>query len=115
MTLNIAYAHTDASKSYLGKRLVYGGHTISLALAQITRAIPNVITVLAWSGCDHTGPVIEDDLIRTEFEVTAIEEPPAGGKLLTLHANAYAARPGGDTGELEESKVLDWKLTIWTA
>ncbi len=115
MTLNIAYAHTDASKSYLGKRLVYGGHTISLVLAQITRAIPNVITVLAWSGCDHTGPVIEDDLIRTEFEVIAIEEPPAGGKLLTLHANAYAARSGGGTGELKESKVLDWRLTIWTA
>ena len=30
ITGNIAYAHTDSTKSYLGKRLVYGGHTISL-------------------------------------------------------------------------------------
>jgi acyl dehydratase len=115
MTLNIAYAHTDASKSYLGKRLVYGGHTISLVLAQITRAIPNMITVLGWSGCDHTAPVVEEDLIRTEFEVVDIVQPAAGGKLLGLHAVSFAARPNHDTDELGESKVLDWRLTVWTA
>ena len=114
ITLNIAYAHTDASKSYLDKRLVYGGHTISLVLAQITRGIPNMITVLGWSGCDHTAPVVEEDLIRTEFEVLEISEPNAGGKIVSLHVVSFAARSNQKSGELEESKVLDWQLTVWT-
>jgi len=53
LTGNIAFAHTDASRSYLGKRLVYGGHTISIALAQVARALPNIVTMVGWQGCDH--------------------------------------------------------------
>jgi acyl dehydratase len=43
MTLNMAMAHTDARLSYLGERLVYGGHVVSIAHAQMTRALPNII------------------------------------------------------------------------
>ena len=32
MTLNMAMAHTDARLSYLGQRLVYGGHVIAIAV-----------------------------------------------------------------------------------
>jgi 2-methylfumaryl-CoA hydratase len=115
LTLNIAYAHTDASKSYLGKRLVYGGHTISLVLAQVTRAMPSMITVVAWSGCDHTGPVIEEDLIRTQFKILNLTPAAAGGDLVELHIESFAARANQVSEELEESKVLDWHLTVWTA
>ncbi len=38
LTLNLAMAHHDASTSAAG-RLVYGGHTIGLAAAQLTRAL----------------------------------------------------------------------------
>ena len=114
LTLNIAYAHTDASKSYLDKRLVYGGHTISLVLAQLTRAIPSMVTVIGWAGCDHTAPVVEEDLIRTEFTVVDITELAGRGKLVDLHVEAHAARPSKGNGDLEESKVLDWRLSVWT-
>ena len=33
LTLNVAMAHTDATGSAYGRRLVYGGHTISVAAA----------------------------------------------------------------------------------
>lgn len=115
LTLNIAYAHVDATMSYLGKRLVYGGHTISLVLAQLTRALPSMITVVAWAGCDHTAPVIEEDLIRTKFKVLNVREPAAGGELLDLHVEASAARPAEDSKEYVEAKVLDWRLTVWCA
>ncbi|MFP6682315.1 MAG: MaoC family dehydratase [Gammaproteobacteria bacterium] len=115
LTLNIAYAHTDATKSYLKKRLVYGGHTISLALAQVTRAIPTIITVVGWSGCDHTGPVIEEDLIRTGFKVVDKCNTPVGGELLDLHIESFAGREDVDTNKFKEQKVLDWRLTVWTA
>lgn len=115
LTLNIAYTHVDATKSYLGKRLVYGGHTISLVLGQLTRALPSMITVIAWSGCDHTGPVVEEDLIGTSFKVTGVRPAPGGGELLDLHVLATASRPAPESGEFAEHDVLDWRLCVWCA
>ena len=113
LTGNIALTHTDASRSYLGKRLVYGGHTISLVLAQITRALPNMVTLIGWQGCEHTGPVLEEDIIRTEFSVTSAAPVAGGGRLLELHALAYAKRAQAGGG-YEESAVLDWRLVVWS-
>lgn len=112
-TLNMAMAHTDARLSYLGERLVYGGHAISMAFAQVTRALPNLITLTAWESCDHTAPVIENDRLRTAFTVTDIVPLTAergGGALLRLEVESFAAR-----GEPEqETRVLDWKLWVWS-
>lgn len=110
LTLNMAMAHTDARLSYLGDRLVYGGHTISLAFAQVTRAFPNLLTLLAWESCDHTAPVVENDRLRTE--VTVLEKHPVThGALLKLKAQTWAAR-----GEPEkEEAVLDWIFWAWSA
>ncbi|MDT5350940.1 MAG: hypothetical protein QOH91_4227, partial [Mycobacterium sp.] len=52
LTLNIAATHHDSRVG--GRRLVYGGHTIGLALAQASRLLPNLATVLGWESCDHT-------------------------------------------------------------
>jgi len=110
LTLNVAMAHLDAHLSHLGDRLVYGGHTISLAFAQVTRALPNLLTILAWESCDHTAPVVEGDRLRSE--VTVIEKRELGdGALLRLHVETWAAR-----GEPEsEHRVLDWRLWAWSA
>ena len=54
LSLNIAATHHD--ERVAGQRLVYGGHTIGLAPAQATRALPNLVTVVSWDSCDHTGP-----------------------------------------------------------
>ena len=114
MTGNIAFAHTDASRSYLGKRLVYGGHTISLAFAQITRALPHMISLIGWQGCDHLGPVLEEDIIRSAFSVTRALDLEQGGRLLELHLKTDARRATAAGGELEDSQVLDWRLVVWT-
>ena len=114
LTGNIAFTHTDASRSYLGKRLVYGGHTISLVFAQIMRGMPNLITLLGWQGCDHLGPVLEEDIIRTEYTLTARSPASNGGHIDELHAEAWALRAANNGGH-EESKVLDWRLVVWSA
>jgi acyl dehydratase len=112
-SLNMAMAHTDARLSYLGERLVYGGHTIMMCFAQITRALPNLITLSAWESCDHVAPVLEDDRIRTEFivsDVLPLDPAQGGGALLRIEADAFASR-----GEPErESRVLDWKFWVWS-
>jgi 2-methylfumaryl-CoA hydratase len=109
LTLNMAMAHTDAALSYLGERLVYGGHTISIAFAQLTRALPNLLTLVAWESCDHTGPVLENDRLRTEFAVEGIE-PARDGALVRLRVETYAARGTPET----ETRVLDWRLVVWS-
>jgi acyl dehydratase len=107
LTLNMAMAHTDARLSYLGERLVYGGHVISLAFAQATRALPNLLTILAWDGADHLAPVVESDRIRSEVEVTSVEPAQGNGaSFLQLRIESWAAR-----GEPEqEQAVLDFRL-----
>src|SRR6202012_101816 len=66
MTLTVAVAHHDARAS--GRRLVYGGQTIGIAASQLTRALPQLATIVAWHGCDHTGPVMEGDTLSSEIE-----------------------------------------------
>jgi acyl dehydratase len=103
LTLNIAATHHDWRVA--GQRLVYGGHTIGLALAQTTRLLPNLVTVLGWESCDHTGPVHEGDTLHSELQVEAADPLPAGrGGVLRLRSLVYAV------GE-PDRKVLDWRYT----
>lgn len=116
LSLNMAMAHTDAKLSYLGERLVYGGHVIFMCFAQLTRALPNLLSVLAWENCDHLAPVLEGDRLRSE--VTVLEIHPlapaatgaASGSLLRLAARCYAARGEPE----EETVVLEWTFWAWS-
>ncbi|WP_234820363.1 MaoC family dehydratase [Mycolicibacterium goodii] len=100
LTLNIASTHHDWRSG--GKRLVYGGHTIGLALAQATRLLPNLVTVLGWQSCDHTGPVHEGDTLFSELHVESIE-----ANTLRLRSIVFAA--GGADGAADR-QVLDWRF-----
>ncbi len=55
LTLNVAKVHHDQTARAAG-RLVYGGHTIVIALRQAVRALPGMVTVVGWRSCDHAGP-----------------------------------------------------------
>ena len=114
MTLNMAMTHTDASRSVYGKRLVYGGHTISVAAAQISRVLPNLISILAWYRCDHTAPVFEFDILNS---VVVIEElvPTDSAGLVKLHVEVFATRGPEAPGPGEHIKVLDWRLVALLA
>ena len=94
LTLNIAATHHDWRVG--GQRLVYGGHTIGLALAQATRLLPNLVTVLGWESCDHTGPVHEGDTLYSELHVDgAVPLPDGRGGVLKLRSLVYAVPGGG--------------------
>jgi acyl dehydratase len=106
LTLNVATAHTDATASTYGRRLVYGGHTISIAAAHAMRAIPALATIVAWQGCEHLGPVFEGDVLRTELRI----EQTAPDGLVTLRALVSAERP-----ETDPAPVLDWTFVAVVA
>jgi acyl dehydratase len=106
LTLNVAFAHHDAAATGRGRRLVYGGHTIGIAAAQLTRAIPSLLTILAWHSCDHLGPVFEGDTLRSEVELERIEPLEQGGGL--AHLRVLTRALGGS--EVRAREVLDWRL-----
>lgn len=109
LTLNVAGAHTDAGAAAHGRRLVYGGHTISTAAALVLRALPNWVTWLAWRSCDHTGPVFEGDVLRTEFAIERTEALPTGGGIVDLRVRVFAERAPGTPDAGAEVLVLDWR------
>jgi acyl dehydratase len=104
LALNVAMAHHDADAGG-GRRLVYGGHTIGVAAGQLTRALPNLVTIVAWEACDHTAPVYEGDTLTSAIELTAAEALPEGGGLVHVRTRLRARRADG-----ERAEVLDWRL-----
>jgi acyl dehydratase len=99
LTMNIAAVHHDASTTAHRRRLVYGGHTIGLALAQLTRALPDIVTIAGWHGCDHLGPVHEGDTISSTVTVESVETVgPARLASLRIQSRTDDGQP-----------VLDWR------
>lgn len=111
MTLNMAMTHTDAGRSVYGKRLVYGGHTISMAAAQLSRVMPGLATILCWYRCDHTAPVFEEDILRSKITVHG-REPTGSGEILDLGIEVYADRGPQAPEPQKDIKVLDWQLAV---
>ena len=107
LSLNVAAAHSDPGSTGSGRRLVYGGNTIGLALAHVTRALPNLVTVVGWRSCDHLNPVFEGDVLHSAFTVDAVVSVgDQRGSLVDLHVETSADRLDGGAGE----PVLDWRV-----
>lgn len=104
LTLNIATAHHDTEAGQRGERLVYGGHTIGVAAGQLTRALPDLATIVAWHGCSHLAPVFEQDTLRSTVELED-KQPLERGGLLHLRSRVSATHAGQAPVD-----VLDWRL-----
>jgi acyl dehydratase len=100
LTLNVAMVHHDA-RAAGGRRLVYGGHAIGLALSQAARSLPSLVTVAAWQSCDHLGPVHEGDTLHSTITVEQVDPLPGdgdGGGLVYLRSLVWALAPSADGG-----------------
>lgn len=106
LTLNMAMTHTDRTRSVYGKRLVYGGHTISMAASQLSRVMPSLVTILGWYKCDHVAPVFEEDILSSVVTVESIVHTGTG-KLGIVTVETFA-----DREDEQDIKVLDWRLAV---
>jgi 2-methylfumaryl-CoA hydratase len=106
LTFNQAAVHRDHTLAADGARLVYGGHVQGLAQASLTRMLPGLATVVAWDGCDHTGPAHEGDLL--EFRHTLVEQLPAGDGRLMRFEVAGARLDDGSADD-----ILRWTPVVW--
>ncbi len=113
MSLNMAMTHTDVSRSVYDKRLVYGGHTISMAASQLARILPSLAMIVCWYKCDHVAPVFEEDILSSRIHVKEVNDV-AGGRLMKLAIDVFAERVDTSGGIQSNIRVLDWQLAVMT-
>jgi len=76
---NTAKVHFDAhamKDSRFGKRLMYGGHVISLAKALSFNGLQNALGILAFNGGTHAAPTFAGDTLYTWSEVLDAQPLP---------------------------------------
>ena len=111
--------HTEAQGRF-GRRLVYGGHIISLARALSFNGLANAFRIAAIDGGRHVNPVFAGDTIYAWSEVIERIELPGNAALGALRLRTVAAKdtpcagfPDKDgDGRYPESVVLDLDYTV---
>jgi len=122
---NTAQVHFDAHSAQtgkLGRRVVYGGHVISVAMGLAQNGLNTALRVAAWNGGAHVAPTFAGDTLRAFTQVIERAEVPSrkdvGALRLRLSAvkNIDAAELGSIPPLLSGTKdpriVLE--LDYWT-
>ncbi|MEM8811899.1 MAG: MaoC family dehydratase [Pseudomonadota bacterium] len=118
-TAKVHFNQVSEAKGRFGRRLIYGGHVISLARALSFNGLQNAFHITAINGGRHTAPCFAGDTVFTWSEVldtAPVPDRPAWGAL-RLRLVAVKNRPcadfplkGADGKDVEEV-VLD--LDYW--
>jgi 2-methylfumaryl-CoA hydratase len=118
---NTAKVHFDqhaANQGRFKRRLIYGGHIISLARCLSFNGLANAFKVLAINGGSHANPTFAGDTIYAYSEVLEkFELPTRGMGALRIRMVATKNRPGTDfpykqDGKYDDSVVLDLDYTV---
>jgi 2-methylfumaryl-CoA hydratase len=115
-TARVHFNQLSESKSRFGKRLIYGGHVISLARAISFNGLANAFTIAAINGGRHVNPVFAGDTVFAWSQVLDKQEfshrKDVGALRLRLVATknlACSSLPDKDEkGEYPENVVLDF-------
>ncbi|MCB1255787.1 MAG: MaoC family dehydratase [Microthrixaceae bacterium] len=120
---NTAKVHFDqfaANSGRFKRRLIYGGHIISLARALSFNGLANAFKVLAINAGSHANPTFAGDTIYAYSEVLDKIELPGTSDVgaLRLRTVATKDRPAGDfpykgdDNKYDPSVVLDFDYTV---
>jgi len=120
---NTAKVHYDAHRAKdtrFARRLIYGGHIISLARAISFNGLANAFKVTAINGGRHVAPTFAGDTIYAWSEVVDRMEPRGRTDVGALRLRTVATKdqpcaefPGrGDDGKYHPSVVLDFDYTV---
>ncbi|MGR3757131.1 MAG: MaoC family dehydratase [Tranquillimonas sp.] len=90
---NTAKVHFDATAREDGRRLIYGGHVISLARALSFNGLANAQLVVGLNGGAHANPCFAGQTVRAWSEVLDKVEMPAPG-IGALRLRLVALRDG---------------------
>lgn len=121
---NTARVHFDqfaANEGRFKRRLIYGGHIISLARALSFNGLANAFKLAAINGGAHTNPTFAGDTIYAWSEVLGKTEVPGRDDMgaLRLRTVARKDQPSADQpyktddGKYGESVVLDFDYSVF--
>lgn len=114
---NTAKVHFDATFREDGRRLIYGGHVISLARALSFNGLANAQLIVALNGGAHANPCFAGDTVRAWSEVLDKAETLAPGvgairlRLVAVKSGAPEFALRGEDGKYLPQVLLD--LDYW--
>jgi 2-methylfumaryl-CoA hydratase len=114
---NTAKVHFDATARPDGRRLIYGGHVISLARALSFNGLANAQMIVALNAGAHANPCFAGDTVRAWSEVLDKAETAAPGvgalrlRLVALKQGAAPFALKGADGKYLPEVLLD--LDYW--
>ena len=114
---NTAKVHFDATNREDGKRLIYGGHVISLARALSFNGLANAQVIVALNAGAHANPCFSGDTVRAWSEVLDKAETSAPGvgairlRLVAVKHGAPDFALKGEDGKYLPDVLLD--LDYW--
>lgn len=119
---NTAKVHFNAhaqKDSRFGKRLIYGGHVISLARALSFNGLGNAFHLAAINGGSHVSPCFAGDTVFAWSQILECEEIPGRSDIGALRVRSLATKDHpcfgfpdkGDDDSYEPSVLLD--LDTW--
>ena len=114
---NTAKVHFDATNREDGKRLIYGGHVISLARSLSFNGLANAQLIVGLNGGSHAAPCFAGDTIAAWSEVLDKAKTNAPGvgairlRLVAHRANTAPLVLKNDDGKYAPGVLLD--LDVW--
>jgi 2-methylfumaryl-CoA hydratase len=114
---NTAKVHFDATFREDGKRLIYGGHIISMARALSFNGLANAQMIVALNGGAHANPCFAGDTVKAWSEVLDRADTPAPGvgairlRLVAVKQGAAPFALKGEDGKYAPEVLLD--LDYW--
>jgi 2-methylfumaryl-CoA hydratase len=108
MYQNTAKVHFNLHQmkdSRFGKRLIYGGHIISVAHSLAYNGLENCINMAAWNSGAHANPCFAGDTIYAWTDVLAVEEVPGRDDLGALRLRLVAVKNADPRAEEIPLKV----------
>ena len=120
---NTAKVHFDrhiAEAGQFGKRIVYGGHIISMARAASFNGLPNAFRIAAINGGRHVAPSFAGDTLYAWSEVLESHALPGRDDLGALRLRTVATKDKGcadfpdkgEDGKYDPAVVLDFDTTV---
>lgn len=119
-TAKVHFNQHSEKDGRFGRRIVYGGHVISIVRALSFNGLANAFRVAAVNGGRHVAPIFAGDTVYAWSEVLERQEIPGRGDLGALRLRSLGVKDRscadfpdkGEDGKYDPAVVLDLDYTV---
>ena len=106
-TARVHFNQQRQRQSRLERRLIYGGHVISLAHAMAYNGLENAARILAWNGGTHANPTFAGDTLYAFTELLAALDLPGRADFGAMRLRLVAVKNLDPSNSFIEVKTYD--------